>query len=175
MDKIIIGTLSLLVLITVGIIFTNSIRKAIILSGVLSIIASFSYILLLAPDVALAEAVIGSTLSTIILLMAIQYLDVVHIVYTTNEISYNQLTKIFSTVYSKEKYDVHFTSNKENPIMNLHRYEDLDYFVYENEEKVMIFTRLYGKKVQAITKGIEKITDKNVQFINETRINHLDL
>lgn len=175
MDKIIIGTLSLLVIIVVGIIFSSSIRKAIILSGVLSILASFSYILLLAPDVALAEAVIGCTLSTIILMMAIQYLEVVHIVYTIEAIPYSEFAKVFSNVYVKEKYDVHFTANKENPELNLYRYAHLDYFVVEKMEKIFIFSRLEDKKVQLVIEGIENITDKPVEFINETRISPFGL
>jgi len=169
-DKIIIGTLSLLVVIAIGTIVTNFIRKAIILSGVLSILASFLYILLLAPDVALAEAVIGCTLSTVILLMAIQYLEVVQIVYTTSEISYNDLAKIFSDIYSIEKYEINFTSNKENPNINLHRYHHLDYFVFEMEEKVVVLSRREDGKNQKILKAIQKVTDKPVRLVNETWI-----
>lgn len=165
MDKIIIATLSLLVFIALGIIFTNSIRKAIILSGVLSIIASFSYILLLAPDVALAEAVIGCTLSTIILLMAIQYLEVVQVLYTIDEISYSQLTKIFSDVYIKEKYDVHFTANNEKPELNLNRYHHLDYFVVEKEKEIVVFSRREDGRNKIIIEAIQKVTDKQVKFL----------
>lgn len=167
MDKIIIGTLSLLLFIALGVIFTNSIRKAILLSGVLSIIVSFSYILLLAPDVALAEAVIGSTLSTIILFMAIQYLEVVHVLYTIDEISYSELTKVFSDVYIIEEYDVHFTVNNERPELNLYRYSHVDYFVVENEEEIVVVSRRKDEKNQSIVEGIQKVTNKPIQFVKE--------
>lgn len=175
MDKIIIGTLSLLTIVAIGIIFSNSIRKAIILSGVLSILASFSYILLLAPDVALAEAVIGCTLSTIILMMAIQYLEVVHIVYTISDIPYSEFAKVFSDIFLKEKYDVHFTSNKEDPEINLFNYSHLDYFVLEKQAKVVVFSRREDEKTLQILERIGKLTDKPVQFVNETRISPFGL
>ncbi len=64
--------LVLLVVLSSIIVFTHKLRIAIILSGTCSMIAALVYLFLSAPDVALAEAVIGSTLSTIILLAGTQ-------------------------------------------------------------------------------------------------------
>ncbi len=64
--------LVMLVLLSATIIFTRKLRVAIILSGSCSMIAALVYMFLAAPDVALAEAIIGSTLSTIILLSGTQ-------------------------------------------------------------------------------------------------------
>ncbi len=61
-----------LVALSCVIVFTHKLRIAIILSGSCSMIAALVYLFLAAPDVALAEAVIGSTLSTIILLAGTQ-------------------------------------------------------------------------------------------------------
>ena len=51
---------------------TDRLFTAVVYAGVLSTAAAFCYLLLGAPDVALAEAVIGSTLSTAILLAALR-------------------------------------------------------------------------------------------------------
>ncbi len=64
--------LVLLVVLSAIIIFTHKLRVAIILSGSCSMIAALVYMFLAAPDVALAEAIIGSTLATIILLAGTQ-------------------------------------------------------------------------------------------------------
>ncbi len=64
--------LVILVILSCVIIFTHKLRVAIILSGSCSMIAALVYMFLGSPDVALAEAVIGSTLATIILLSGTQ-------------------------------------------------------------------------------------------------------
>jgi uncharacterized MnhB-related membrane protein len=51
---------------------TSKLRQAVIYLGVFTLISSFVYMLYAAPDVALAEAVIGCTLSTILYLVAIK-------------------------------------------------------------------------------------------------------
>ncbi len=66
------GLLILLVVLSAIIIFTHKLRVAIILSGSCSMFAALVYLFLAAPDVALAEAIIGSTLATIILLSGTQ-------------------------------------------------------------------------------------------------------
>ncbi len=64
--------LLLLLILSAIIIITHKLRLAIILMGSCSMIAALVYMFLAAPDVALAEAVIGSSLSTIILLAGTQ-------------------------------------------------------------------------------------------------------
>lgn len=61
-----------LIVLAIAVVQTGKIRRAVVISAAFSMSASFTYLLLSAPDVALAEAVIGSTLSTIILLVAIK-------------------------------------------------------------------------------------------------------
>ncbi len=61
-----------LIILSVFIVFTHKLRVAIILSGLCSMLAAFVYLFLAAPDVAIAEAIIGSTLSTIIFLIGIR-------------------------------------------------------------------------------------------------------
>lgn len=51
---------------------TNVLRRAVIYLGVFSLASSFCYLLYKAPDVAIAEAVIGSTLGTILYLIALK-------------------------------------------------------------------------------------------------------
>lgn len=53
-------------------IVTNRLFTAVVYSSVLSGFAAFAYVLLGAPDVALAEAVIGSTLATVIFLVTLK-------------------------------------------------------------------------------------------------------
>lgn len=64
-------TLILLVVLAICAVQTNTLRRAIVYLCVFSLLCSFCYLLYQAPDVAIAEAVIGSTLATIIYLVAL--------------------------------------------------------------------------------------------------------
>lgn len=63
---------------------SNKLRRAVVFLGAFSALSAFLYILMGAPDAALAEAVIGSTIATIIYLAVIQKYRV-FTVYFTNE------------------------------------------------------------------------------------------
>ncbi|SHJ12940.1 Uncharacterized MnhB-related membrane protein [Dethiosulfatibacter aminovorans DSM 17477] len=65
-------SLILLVVLAVYAIQSQKLRRAIIFMGAFSLCISFVYMLYNAPDVAIAEAVIGCTLSTILYLVALK-------------------------------------------------------------------------------------------------------
>ena len=72
-----LATLMFILMIALAIMAVRSkdlIKAAILLAGV-SLIASFVFVLLKAPDVAMAEASIGSALTAIILVFAIKKTD----------------------------------------------------------------------------------------------------
>lgn len=64
--------LILLIPLALSIIQTRKLRNAIILLSAFSLITSVIYLLYHAPDVAIAEAVIGTTISTVLYLVAMQ-------------------------------------------------------------------------------------------------------
>jgi uncharacterized MnhB-related membrane protein len=64
--------LVLLVIIAIITIQTQRLRNAVIFLGVFSLTIAFVYLLQGAPDVAIAEAVIGSTMATILYFVALQ-------------------------------------------------------------------------------------------------------
>lgn len=64
---------------------TRKLRRAAIFLGAFSLICSFAYLIYNAPDVAIAEAVIGCTLSTILILIALKKYHVITIFYVENE------------------------------------------------------------------------------------------
>lgn len=57
----------------------SNLKVAVLAMGVFSMILSIQYLLMAAPDVALAEAAIGSTLSTVLLLVALTRYKVFHV------------------------------------------------------------------------------------------------
>ena len=69
---------------------TPKLRRAVIYLGILSLASSFVYLLYSAPDVAIAEAIIGSAISTVLYLVALKKYHVFTIYYTNA--NYNQIT-----------------------------------------------------------------------------------
>lgn len=64
---------------------TSKLRRAAVYLGAFSLICSFAYLSYNAPDVAIAEAVIGCTLSTILFLIALKQYHVITIYYVEDE------------------------------------------------------------------------------------------
>ena len=64
---------------------TGKLRRAAVYLGAFSLICSFAYIYYNAPDVAIAEAVIGCTLSTIFFLIAMKKYHVITIYYVEHD------------------------------------------------------------------------------------------
>jgi putative multicomponent Na+:H+ antiporter subunit B len=61
----------------------DKLRRAVIYLGTFSLVGSFIYLLYGAPDVAIAEAIIGSTLATILYLVALKKYKIFTVYYTT--------------------------------------------------------------------------------------------
>ncbi|NDL67423.1 Na(+)/H(+) antiporter subunit B [Anaerotalea alkaliphila] len=74
--------LVLMVVFAVMAVQTPKLRQAVVYLGIFSLISSFVYLLYSAPDVAIAEAVIGSTLATILYLVALKKYAVYTIYFT---------------------------------------------------------------------------------------------
>lgn len=68
---------------------TSKLRRAVIYLGIFSLVSSFVYLLYGAPDVAIAEAVIGSAISTVLYLVALKKYQIFTIYYTNA--NYNQI------------------------------------------------------------------------------------
>lgn len=77
-------SLLILVVFSIAAIQTRSMRNAVIYLGAFSLCISFVYLLYNAPDVAIAEAIIGSTISTILYLVALQKYKIFTIFINTN-------------------------------------------------------------------------------------------
>jgi len=72
MTIIIISVLGfIMVVAAVLAIYSQKLLTAIIATGVISLLASLVYLLLAAPDVAMTEAAIGSGLTTVVFLLAL--------------------------------------------------------------------------------------------------------
>lgn len=63
---------------------TPKMRRAVVYLGVFSLISSFVYLLYGAPDVAIAEAIIGSTITTVLYLVALKKYQIFTIYFSSD-------------------------------------------------------------------------------------------
>jgi len=141
--------LVLLIGMALYIVQTQKLRNAVIYMGVFSLSIAFVYMLYNAPDVAIAEAVIGSTLATILYLVALQKYKVFTIFYhvhsgEVNDAHYThrkhadfiKLLEVFCAKQELEPQVIYTTEEKED-IMDKHRYS----IIIEDHDDILT---LYG-------------------------------
>ena len=126
---------------------TDNLRNAIIYLSVFSLISSIIYLLLGAPDVAIAEAIIGCTLSTVLYLVALKKYKIYTVYYSCiskNEASLMQIQKEKEKVidllkiFAKNKelqLDIINTSSKFKQLLKT---ESFDAIIYHNENGISI-------------------------------------
>ena len=90
--------LVLLVILAIYAVQTSKLRRAVIFLGAFSLCISFVYMLYNAPDVAIAEAVIGCTLSTILYLVALRKYKIFNVFYHVPS------GQVVDSYYSKSKH-----------------------------------------------------------------------
>ncbi len=77
MILVMIISLGLAMLVSAGVaVYSRNLVVAVIASGIIGLFASVIYLILSAPDVAMAEAAIGSGLTTVIFLLALKRIGV---------------------------------------------------------------------------------------------------
>ena len=141
-------TLILLVILSIAAMQTRSMRNAVIYLGVFSLAISFLYLAMNAPDVAIAEAVIGSTIATILYLVALQKYKIFTIYYRLQDeeiedshfySSYKmQLMKSLEKFCTKQELEAQiiYSPEKLSEILSKHQYALI---VEEHEEFISIY------------------------------------
>ncbi len=154
----------LMIIMALASVQAKNLKTAVIYLGLYSIICSFSYLLLSAPDVALAEAIIGSTLATIIFLVALQKYKVFNICYLNKEFSTlhdrQLITKKSNLIHLVEEYCeskdldpyITFSADELDETINSFRY---DLIIYQEDKKVYFYGRRRNYHITNIHKHIQ--------------------
>lgn len=152
---------------------TRKLRRAVIHMGVFSLISSFAYLLYSAPDVAIAEAVIGSTLATILYLVALQKYKVFTIYYTNEDaagindkyISKGRgyiLNMIEKFCISRElEPQVIYTTESLEQIISEHQY---DLIVRQRDNRASIYGHKENYQLDSLQEYIYTKGDQNIDF-----------
>lgn len=161
---------------------TPKLRYAVIFLAVFSAASAFVYVILGAPDAALAEAVIGSTIATVIYLSALQKYKVFTIYYTNEKRhSYGQsnmlrrrnavLRRMESFCLGKElEAQIVYTTQS---LQDIFKKQGWDLVVRRNDRKFSIYGSEQNYHVEDLEKFIEEkgkdLTDAGyiIEFVTE--------
>ena len=151
--------LILLIITSVAAIQTRYMRQAVIYLGLFSLAISFVYLLYSAPDVALAEAVIGSTISTILYIVVLQKYKIYTIYYKlqyeelddhgTLSVHKQQLINSLEKFCSKQELETQIIYSTEDIkyIMEQHQYALI---LEEKENTIVIYAHPENYKFDAL-------------------------
>ena len=176
MDYIEISLLLSLIVLAIMIIEARKLRRSVIYMGAFSLLSSFVYLIYNAPDVAIAEAFIGCTISVVLFLTALKKYKIMTIFYVHTEGAISVRSKAFSSklLQSIETYlidrdfepqlvksDLHDTS--------LHEKEDFDLLLVNEGPSISIYSAKTNYHTPLLSKFIEnypKNNDFTVTFIS---------
>ncbi len=171
MNPVIDITLIVIILLAIFTIITPRIRKSIILSGILSVTAAFAYVLLAAPDIALAEAVIGSTITTVLLLVAIKKSKIFIVYYIKDdEVIREDIMKYIEQILIENEYELQFVCTTESVEFLKENYS-FELLIEEKEDKVKLYGEYSNMGFMNILRklrgefGEENILSKNIHDI----------
>ncbi len=120
---------------------TKRLRRSVIYLGIFSLISSLVYLLLYAPDVAIAEAIIGCTISVILFLTALKRYKTFTIYYVpenNDEHSQIFMEKFEQYLYSNE-FDtqiIHTSLDDEN----LHENDRFDVLIVHHSDTMTLYS-----------------------------------
>ena len=156
----------LLIVLAVVVVQTANLKRAIIYLGILSLCCSLAYLLLSAPDVALAEAVIASTLSTILFLVALQKYNIFNIYYVNPLVNEKgvKTTSNYNTVLldaieeycHKKGLDPHLIISNKTEQMATLSYE-YDLIIHQLSNNIWVYGRSRNYQVNNITALINEM------------------
>ncbi|WHH57697.1 DUF4040 domain-containing protein [Petroclostridium sp. X23] len=166
--------LILMILFAIMAVQTHKLRRAVIYLGIFSLISSFCYLLYSAPDVAIAEAIIGSTLSTILYLVALQKYKVFTIYYTDDscgvidDVCINKgreriLDLIEQFCISRElEPQVIYTAESLKHLEENHQY---DLIVRHEGDQTSVFGNKQNYQFDALRRYIQSKKESDIKFV----------
>jgi putative multicomponent Na+:H+ antiporter subunit B len=167
-DKIILILILLFAALAVQV---NRLRTAVIYLGAFSLIVSFCYLLYSAPDVAISEAIIGSTLTAILYLVTLRTYKVFNIYYTgvkriekkdSGKI-YRHLSRIIEEFSHDKELELHIVHSSENNEHVETEYE-YDMIVSLSADTITIYGKKENYNLELFTKEISNQMGRKVKI-----------
>jgi|LGVE01.1.fsa_nt_gb uncharacterized MnhB-related membrane protein len=163
--------LLIMVVLALIILNTSNLRRAVIYLGIFSLISSFIYLLYGAPDVAIAEAIIGSTITTVLYLVALKKYQIFTVLFTLNTTSDTfPISKNTKTLKEIEHFlsqrnlepEIIFSKKTCSELLNK---QTFDLLVCENDTTIIIYGYAEDYHIDAIEYYLNtKEHKKTIQF-----------
>lgn len=161
-----------LVFLALLIVTTGNLKRAVVYLGVFSLISSFVALIYGAPDVAIAEAIIGSSITTVLYLVALnkyQYF----LIYYTESTDQTQLKsskpqkpflKRLELFLQKRNMNPHLIFSDET-IQTILKTGKFDLALYQSEDALWIYGCAEDYQMDAVEAYLSKDQDTPIHFI----------
>ncbi len=169
MKDIVLLSMIALAIVTINV---SSLRKAVIFLSVFSLVSSFAYVLLGAPDVALAEAVMGVSLSTVLYLVAIKKFRVFRVYYHSKfddpdylPISHhdrNEVERYMDDYLKGKEIEIDIINTSETTTEIREKY-DYDLIISHKNDKI----KIYGERSNYLYDGL-------VDYLIKNKVSHIE-
>lgn len=167
--------LIVMVLIAIASIQAKSVRLAVIYLSILSLASSFVYVFLGAPDVAIAEAVIGVTLSTVLYLVAIKKYRVFRVYYYVNidnpellpqaHLRRDLIEKYMDSYLRDSEIEVELINTKEARKI-IEREYDYDAIIVHDNSGIHLYGDTTNYRYEGLVNYLEENEIKGVEFVS---------
>ncbi len=162
-NPIINVTLLIIIVLAIYTIIAPRIRKAIIFSAIMSVTAAFAYALLAAPDIALAEAVVGSTITTILFLVSIKKSKIFIVYYKSEDEGVrSDILRTIEQVLMENEYELQFVCTSETVEFLKENYS-FELLINEKPDCIELYGEYSNLGFVDITRKIEAtFTEENI-------------
>lgn len=157
-------------------VLSDKLRRVVIYLGIFSFVSSFAYLLYSAPDVAIAEAIIGSTLSTILFLVALKKYSVFTVYYLLSDTpqigdehimqSSSSLLRHINNYCKEQDLEPHliFSPEDRTNVAQNHAY---DLIVEQVGENSIVSGNKENLKIDGLFDLLEKSKDDSITLLRE--------
>ncbi len=145
---------------------SNKLRRSVIYLGIFSLISSLAYLLLFAPDVAIAEAIIGCTLSVILFLTALKRYKIFTIYYVPekDDAKSKEIVEAFEEYIAANEFDPQLIhTSLDDP--HLHENEGFDVLIVHHDDKMILYSSAKNYHAPLIRK-FQDIMNKDSDMIS---------
>jgi uncharacterized MnhB-related membrane protein len=146
---------------------TKRLRRSVIYLGIFSLVSSLAYLLLYAPDVAIAEAIIGCTISVILFLTALKRYRTFTIYYVPEK--RGEKPPAFLGKFEQYLYQNEFDTQVINTSLddeNLHETDRFDVLVMRHGDSMTLYSSATSYHSPLIQAFLEKEECKDVNYFS---------
>ncbi|MCT4612237.1 MAG: DUF4040 domain-containing protein [Clostridia bacterium] len=153
---------------------TKKMKHAILYMGMFSFFCSILYIFYKSPNVAIAEASIGCTLSLAIYLVALKK-QKKFLIYVYYDISH-ELLELIEGFCEHEDLIFHYIRFKEDKYEEIINTKDYNLVIHKKHDDVFLFSKEINDKVEALANTLSyKIENSNIQLFEMSDNNDMEI